>query len=183
MSEEPTPRFRFRGLVSSSQRWFGHSTIYRRAGEHEPPYMTRLWIGRLRLHIFHRGDNDPDPHDHPWGFWTFPLVAYIEEVHYPIFDDVMTEQGPTQRFLGYEVHLNLVPAFRWSYRPATHLHRVLCVNGDNPYDPTSGRKIVTFVWREKESRKWGFLKSRDGRWCWVYWKDYVFNGGKDAPCQ
>jgi hypothetical protein len=32
------------------------------------PYMTRIWIGRLRLHIFYRGDTEPDAHDHPWEF-------------------------------------------------------------------------------------------------------------------
>ena len=30
--------------------------------------------GQLYLHIFHRGDQDRCPHDHPWDFWTFPLV-------------------------------------------------------------------------------------------------------------
>lgn len=42
--------------------------------------MTRAWFGRLRFHVFFRGDQDPDCHDHPWGFWTFPLRSYVEEV-------------------------------------------------------------------------------------------------------
>ena len=38
-------------------------------------YMTRVWFGRLRVHVFYRGDADADPHDHPWDFWTFPLTS------------------------------------------------------------------------------------------------------------
>lgn len=67
-------------------------------------YLTRIKLSpkikgyRLMLHIFWEGDPDPDCHDHPWDFYTFPLVSYDEEVleRYPSFAGV------------------------WSYRRYTH---------------------------------------------------------------
>lgn len=123
------------------------------------PYMTRGWIGRLRLHIFHRGDQDPDCHDHPWSFWTFPLVSYVEEVREP--------DG--------ELHMRRVKRFRFHYRRAEFAHRVL--------RPAYGSgKIVTIVWRCGRNRAWGFWRDRPGESCWVPWRRYVLEGGKDAPC-
>lgn len=157
-----------------SERFLGWHCIEDHDGS---PYMLRAWIGRLRLHVFYRGDHDPDPHDHPWGFWTFPLTSYIEEV---TLVDHPTDLYPTE--------LVTVAAWRLHYRPATYTHRVICrvprtVYGPGPFSTgVDRRKIVTLVWREKTSRKWGFLKHRDGSWCWVYWKDYVFGTGKTAPC-
>lgn len=160
-----------------SEAFFGRETIYGAEGEHDTPYLTRFWIGRLRLHIFHRGDADPDCHDHPWDFWTFPLTSYVEEVAVRAVE----QQGSWQRGT-WAREVNVVPAFRWTFRPATHTHRVI-----GPVDwglpwlfPT---KIVTIVWRGRTSRKWGFLKNRDGKWCWIGWRDYVFAGGKHAPCE
>src|SRR5690606_6991910 len=94
-------------------RFAGVQTIYGADGV--SPYMTRAWIGRLRLHVFHRGDEDPDPHDHPWDFWTFPLTAYVEEV---------VEAAPG--FTGLRQRRSrLVSAFRLHHRPAEHTHRVI----------------------------------------------------------
>ena len=173
-------------------------------GEHRTPYMTRLRLGRLRLHIFHRGDADPDCHDHPWDFWTFPLTAYVEEV---VRKRVLTsmgwsyQDGPQETIPGGEIIVfrQVVPAFRWSFRPAVHTHRVLgrfdewttlellsgafvAGQGRVPPQVKPGR-IVTIVWQGWQRRKWGFLKSRDGRWCWTPWKEYAFGGGKHAPCE
>lgn len=166
------------------ERTWGLHTIYGVDGEHSTPYLTRVMLGRLRLHIFHRGDEDPDAHDHPWDFWTFPLTPYVEEVVEP-FDPVGS--------IPYRRRLALVPAFRISYRPATHAHRVIgrfdpSRPGRGPVDcfgvaRTSRRKIVTIVWLGRSQRAWGFLKSRDGEWCWVAWRDYVFGGGKHGPCE
>src|SRR4051812_39357096 len=88
----------------------GFETIYGVDGEHDTPFLTRVRLGRLRMHVFHRGDADPDCHDHPWDFWTFPLTSYVEEVV-----DLATLRMRRQ----------VVPAARWSYRPAEHTHRVL----------------------------------------------------------
>jgi hypothetical protein len=177
-------------------------TIYGVADEHDTPYMTRATIGRLRLHIFWRGDADPDPHDHPWGFWTFPLTSYVEEVidherlscHYhdgcsqgfPVEQCDCARQGLVDA-PGRSPHMlrslpvkrtQTVKAWRLHYRPATHTHRVLG-RGKGVVRPGP---VVTFVWREEVSRPWGFLKCRDGRWCWQDWHAYVFEGGKHAPC-
>ena len=178
---------RYTGALTSLGKLFGRSTIYGRAGEHDTPYMTRIWFGRLRLHIFHRGDQDPDCHDHPWNFWTFPLTSYVEEVVTP---SVAANYQNSDRSASVnrrvsERYVQVVKAFRFSYRPAEHCHRVLgrfnesYVGGVPVIDD---RKIVTFVWRSGAERQWGFLKTRNGRWCWSPWREYVFGGGKDAPC-
>lgn len=160
-------------------RFIDWNTIYGADGEHDTPYMFRAWIGRLRLHIFYRGDADPDPHDHPWPFWTFPLTTYIEEVTTPNGDG------------SYARGLQMVEAFRWHYRPATHTHRVIGRMDPSTYEllPALGefvindKKIITLVWRGTGERRWGFLKYRDGQWCWTHWKKYVYEGGKHTACE
>jgi hypothetical protein len=144
------------------------------------PYMFRAWIGRLRLHVFYRGDNDPDPHDHPWDFWTFPLTTYVEEV--TKWACSMISEGNCKDT--YITSLRTVRALRLHHRPATYTHRVLGRGSEDDIGYIGMRpgKIVTIVWRGKTSRKWGFLKHRDGKWCWVHWKEYVLGGGKTAPC-
>ncbi len=169
-------RFRKGEVQSSDESFFGRSTI---VNERDEPYMTRYWIGRLRLHIFHRGDPD-DCHDHPGDFRTFPLTSYVEEVVMP------------NRYVGepeFETHAQVVRAFRLHFRPAEHTHRVLGRwNGQRPATiPNADSivapgKVITIVWWGKKRRKWGFLKQRDGKWCWITWRDYVFNGGKAQPC-
>ena len=176
---------------TSAGRLFGRSVIYGADDGKETPYMTRYWIGRLRLHLFHRGDQDPDCHDHPWGFWTFPFRSYVEEVAIPFdiqdYADHAAEDGDGPAPLKFKKKMNLVRAFRLHYRPATYCHRVIGPWAGNRVTSSSVHLTVpgtipTLVWTEKASRRWGFLKARDGRWCWVHWKEYVFAGGKDAPC-
>lgn len=187
--------------TSSRGKLLGRSTIYGKDGEHATPYMTRYWIGRLRLHVFHRPDADEDCHDHPWGFYTFPFTSYVEEVATP-FDmpvqyGVPEVFGSTPEFAAVPVSayrmekrwvrkLQVVKAFRLHYRSATHTHRVIGAyvnNGNNfvSFDPN--KKIYTLVWREALSREWGFLKNRDGKWCWVHFKDYIMGTGKSAACE
>src|SRR3546814_1271720 len=49
--------------------------------------------GQLLWHVFYRGDEDPDPHDHPWDFWTRPLFqGYYEEL--------MEHDGTLRRKIG-----------------------------------------------------------------------------------
>ena len=207
--------------TTSADRFMGRSTIWGKDGEHRTPYMTRWWIGRLRLHIFHRGDQDPDCHDHPWDFWTFPFTAYVEEVATyssikalhdmqamradGLSDDQINAAIENGRKVGYSLSRQVVPAFRLTFRPATHTHRVLGLHsprggdstfrpGWDPFYPGDGTvdagpawkpgPIITLVWRSKTKRKWGFLKTREGKWCWIAWKEYVFGeGGKSAPCE
>jgi len=134
--------------------------VYGKEGEHETPYLTRWKIGRLRFHIFHRGDADPDLHDHPWRFWTFPLTPYVEQ---------------TQK--GYQV----VDAFRLHFRPASHAHRVVarvttdggpCSKYVTPV--LSDKPIYTIVWVGKKERDWGFhVEGRRGT-RWIPWREYIF---------
>lgn len=164
-------------MSGTGERFFGIHTIYGAEFEHDTPYMTRAWVGRLRLHIFHRPDNDPDCHDHPWDFWTFPLTSYVEEV---------AESTGGYPGMPYHRRLGVVRAWRISHRPAEHCHRVMGrYIGGEYWHPRfdASRKIVTIVWRGTNRRRWGFLKNRDDKWCWIGWRDYVFGGGKHAPCE
>jgi hypothetical protein len=174
-------------IKSSEEKWFGKHTI-----THDgKPYMTRWWIGRLRLHFFHTGDPDRDHHDHPFDFWTFPLTPYVESV-VAGFD-----------YTDMVVRLQVVPAWCWSFRRAEHTHRVLgrysgkamgihsgtvfecppeIVNKTPAFDPQfDARRVVTIVWNRPRRRHWGFFKNRDGVWCWQYWREH-YNGGRDQPC-
>ena len=183
------------GMISkktktSAGKLFGLNRIYGAEDGKETVYMTRAWFGRLRFHVFFRGDQDPDCHDHPWGFWTFPLRSYVEEVleectriHYGFRAD-----EPPEVSTFFERRLEVVRAFRLLYRPATYRHRVLggfegWYDDDHQPVATSDKCVPTIVWRERPSRAWGFTKERSGKWCWVPWMEYVFNGGKAAPCQ
>jgi hypothetical protein len=166
--------------VSSAGRFYGAHTII----HDNVKYMTRLWVWRLRFHIFHRGDHNHDCHDHPWGFWTFPLRSYVEDVLQVQRDTIPVSKDapPAHYFTSRQV----VKAFRFHYRPATHAHRVLgrwtgkTTHYNSPTYTTGA--IPTFVWRDKPTRAWGFTKNRDGKWCWVPWKEYVLEGGRDVPC-
>jgi len=145
-------------------------------------YMTRIVVGRLRLHIFHTGDLDRDPHDHPWGFWTMPLGGgYVEKV----FERRRGRPGDDDWFSRYEI----VRPWRWTYRAPEHTHQVLG-RWDGltrlPFESPAmvpGR-IWTLVWMEDRlpQRQWGFLKKRNGRWCWQDWVSYVYEGGANQPC-
>ena len=149
------------------------------------PYRTAVLIGRLRLHIFHRGDEDAYPHTHPWSFWTFPLTSYLEEV----FDPCTGERT-----------LNLVKAWRLHRRPIIYAHRllgrarigqVLEADGQRIAVPTvRPGKVVTLVWRSPHAGvDWGFWvptqQAVDRNWkqleriastkvSLVDWRSYVF---------
>lgn len=166
-------------------------------------YMKRLFIGRLCLHIIYQPDQDDDCHDHPWDFTTFPLTSYVEHVIHPtvvqMVDDaqnVFLEKAiipPSNKTSS----LQLVRAFRFHKRRATHTHRILgrwsgyseTPNGyyyrgapRHLHTPHVAQgTIVTLVWKSKPYRKWGFLKNRDNLWCWQFWKDYLA-GGRHGGC-
>jgi hypothetical protein len=69
---------------SSGERW--SFTRSRRANI--DPYLTRWTIleiagWSLKLHRFHRSDEDRDLHDHPWTFWSLILLGgYYEWLPY-----------------------------------------------------------------------------------------------------
>lgn len=186
-------------LRSSADKFMGKHTI---TDENGSPFMLRIWFGRLRFHRFYRGDHDKDPHDHPWDFWTFPLTAYVEEV--TEYSGVLEDWRGDRDLRLFRTSRRVVPAFRWSFRLATHTHKVLGrFNGEIRDDfgffhrvsakaanqlpdcfalVWNDRPITTIVWRSAPKRAWGFLKHKDGRYCWEYWKDYVLKGGRNGPC-
>lgn len=139
--------------------------IYGRDGEHSTLYLFRVKLtprtpwGQLYLHIFHRGDLDRAPHDHPWSFWTFPFIGYTEEIWKVVCTLDMVEPVPVRRYKAKPVK-----PFRFHFRPAEYIHRV--------NDPEPGKKIVTLVWHCRKRREWGFWV--DG--AWVHWRDYIYNG-------
>lgn len=179
--------YKYKGPITSLDKFFGYSTIYGRYGEHSTPYMLRIWAGWLRLHVFYRGDQDKDCHDHPWSFLTFPLTSYVEEVVEPhVAKDLQNTNGFVNKSKRVpELHRHVVKAWRLHFRPSTHCHRVLgrfSGKYEGGIPQVDQRKVITLVVRFGVKRKWGFLKNRNGKWCWTPWKDYVFGGGKDAPC-
>lgn len=131
-------------------------------GEPRTPYLTRVTLGQLKLHIFWRGDGD-DPHDHPADFWTFPLVGYYEAYLTPAGDDL------AQRF---------VKPFRLHFRKAEHAHSVI---GPSALDGAPSRRpIVTITFWGKKRRDWGFwVRAGEAslagapRRKWVPWKEYI----------
>ena len=133
--------------------------------ENGVPYQTVWEIGRLRLHCFHRGDIDPDPHDHMWDFWTFPLVSYIERIW---TSGLAPDEG--------EWHYQAVHAWRIHKRSAEHTHLLVCA-------VSHPRPIWTIVWRGPNRREWGFWVLRekqtskmvgyDGR-KFVPWRQYIY---------
>ncbi len=119
----------------------------------EETYLTRVFLtpstrwGQLYLHIFHRGDSDPDPHDHPFSFWTFPLMPYVERV--------WDESGWS---------INVVRAWRWHRRNGDYKHRVLgrySMDRNGLGTVSQGRSVITLVWRTKRWQSWGFWVEDD----------------------
>jgi len=133
----------------------------------QSPYMTRCIIGRFRLHVMWRKDEDRHPHDHPWGFITFPFTDYFEEVYDP-------KTGKTT--------LNIVKRFRFHYRRPEYAHRILGrarvvpenIWDKKRYELDDDGVIVTAVWRMQKQAWWGFyvdegVEPRRK----VHWRDYL----------
>lgn len=84
----------------------------------------------LCLHEFHRGDEDPDCHDHPFHYASLVLVGGYREYN---------EQD---KYI-------LRKPFSFAYRAATHRHRV---------EPLS-KRCWTLCIKFKANREWGFWSS------------------------
>lgn len=156
-------------------------TVYGRDKVHPDPYLTRVSLPcGFALHIFHRGDADPDPHDHARGFLTFPFVSYVEEVYRDGFE------GRT--------YFRVVRAWRWHWRGRDHTHRVL-----GPWtgkrDRRTGRPVPEYVdggsiatlvlWigrKRTGADAWGFwVWPKEGlrvRRQFVPWRTYIFGEGE-----
>ncbi|MGH6950837.1 MAG: hypothetical protein ACREH4_08190 [Vitreimonas sp.] len=162
---------------------FRKATVYGTNGAYPTPFMTRVSIGRLALHVFHRGDADPDPHDHEEDFWTFPLIAYVEEV-----------MNRNHRLIP-----NVVRSWRVHHRKAEYAHRVVgpwdgaqVFHDPLRFDPLGWRDhpstregvVVTIVWRGEKRRGWGFgvedPADPNGRRLSIPWRDYIFGDWRGA---
>ena len=81
----------------------------------------------LCIHNFHRGDEDPHPHDHPFAFYSVVLIGGYRE-----FDE--------------ENNFIIRKPFSIAHRPATHRHRV---------EPLT-KHCWTICIKVKADRVWGF---------------------------
>jgi len=115
------------------QKIFTKKTFYGDSG----PYLTirrfvRVVINRVRwdisIHQFHRGDEDPDCHCHPFHFWSFVLYGGYREY----FED--------GTFIDRKAFSKIV------YREATFRHRVELL----------GQSCWTICLKKDASRDWGF---------------------------
>jgi hypothetical protein len=99
------------------------------------------WGMRAQVHCFHRGDEDPDPHCHPWWYITVPL--------WPLWGTYIDEEWDRRRRVvkRHRMHFGMVVR-----RPAWHIHRVRLLK--------PGRKAWTFVITGRKMRDWGFWTSR-----------------------
>lgn len=177
-------KFYERCIREERARWHkGHGVVQDRAWYYGPlrvttifggtvrtdvptPYKTDLQIGPFAMHVFWRGDEDPDCHDHQMDFVTFPLVSYREEV-------LIFTEGDARRRLERRV----VKAFRFHMRRAEYTHRVTGRADDKSLAAVHDvkRPIVTLVWRGRKRREWGFWRvSKDGySWAFRPWKAYI----------
>lgn len=128
----------FNKVMQIGQARFGltHDLVY----EGGQPYLERwiLWFGAtLRLHCFHKGDDDRAFRDHPWWFITIPLRSYLET----------TPRGPQRK----------VHAFLPHFRSAKHRHIVKLID-DEAGQP---RPVWTFIMTGPKSKEWGFWREEE----------------------
>ncbi len=103
-----------------------HDLVY----EVDQPYLERwiIWCGiTLRVHKFHKGDDDRAFHDHPWWFVTIPLRPYIEQI-----------PGQPERQLR---------PFWPHFRAAKHRHIVRLIRE---------KPVWTLIVTGPKSKEWGF---------------------------
>lgn len=125
-------------------------------GHDQCPVMYRWTLGRpfgckVMLHHFLPNGDDPEPHDHPWTFWTLILGGgYVDEQHYP------------------DGSVGLEPMFRGRIRRRTaeHMHRTLV-------NPNGCWSIVVSM---PASRDWGFLWNG----AWMPMAEYLDKRGEAA---
>ena len=121
----------FQEYIFSLGRWpFGwtHDLVF----DYEEAYLERwiIWCGfTLRLHKFHKGDDDRAFHDHPWWFITLPLRSYTE----------LTPLGQ------HRVH-----AWRPHFRSSRHQH-IVQLEKQQP--------VWTLIITGLKSHEWGFWEN------------------------
>ena len=119
-------------------------------------YLTRLMlyaIGTLRLHKFHRGDDDRAPHDHPWWFITFPFTSYVEKYWVRLDEASAAESYLWDGFSDWICCTRIVKAWHFHFRSAKFRHFVIGrADGKN-------KSFWTFVIAGPLSNNWGFWRT------------------------
>lgn len=103
-------------------------------------YICTTPLGSLRLHITHRPDSSPDPHTHPWPFWSLLLRGWYAHQYTP---DIIDSR--------FHRHTRTAPSLMRF--PADAVHRIVAV---------SGKPAVTLVITPPTSKRWGFYSGEDG---------------------
>lgn len=151
-------------------------------------HLVNKHVGDLYLHNIIRSDDDPDPHDHPWGFTGFIISGgYLDESYswQPAHTyKVNNSPGFIKRFMpdgGYAMEPTHVPVAQFvsvpgmrlgpSYehvkplsiirRKATHIHRVVV--------PTDSKGAWTLIFTSPYSREWNFITENGP----VLWTKYL----------
>ncbi len=140
--------------------------IIKTVNEEKVLYLRRWFIcttkwGNLYLHKILRSDDDPDPHDHPWNFWTLILWRGYFDMQYAW--DVLRKE----RYLS---NAEKTKPLRFYFRKAEHCHQVKLINSKPAW-------TLVFLGKYDIDREWGFVKE-DGTW--VYWRVYL-NYWKENP--
>lgn len=128
--------------------------IYDRA--YIEPYLVRYYIFftdrnkfpfNIFIHKFMKGDDDEDPHDHPWGFFHIILSGgYWEEVPIDKESDFKKGFHKVWRNPGY-----------WNIVDSSYTHRIdIDINKPKPW---------TIFIPFKHNNKWGFwVKNKTNEW-------------------
>lgn len=161
---------RFLEKIGLVQEIYGKDgTLYLRRWRLTP----RFPFGQLCLHTFFRGDEDKDPHDHPWDFWTFPFTSYIEEV------PISAWRGNDTLLVRERMSLRTVERWRWHKRDASHIHRVVVPSNGSPNAldaPDFPFRTLVWLGRFRQHHKWGFWvpdPARPGFRMKIHWKVYL----------
>jgi hypothetical protein len=129
-------------------------------GRDTGPYLTRWTLleiagWSLKLHRFHRSDEDRDLHDHPWTFWSLILLGgYYEWLPYA--------KTPDEARWNRSRHRHWRRPLSVLHRPAPSPHRVELKRG------TEG-KVWTLVLTKPKTRQWGFYTVCG----WIPWPRYA----------
>lgn len=118
-------------------------------------YLTRFVayaVGTLRLHKFHRGDDDRAPHDHPWWFITFPFTDYVEK-YWEFIPEEKSEYSDYVWPAIWIARRRVVKAWRFHFRSAKFRHFVIG-RADGSTKP-----FWTFVISGYASNEWGFWRT------------------------
>lgn len=159
-------------------------------------YLRRWYLFKskhfnIMLHNIRRSDDDPDPHDHPWGFVSIILRNGYQDEAYKFVSTCPNPEGYReakgtvcgweQRAGEYVVedeygHFKPVVHERWGVRSGPVFNKVR--PGSIIYRRaqhihrviiTPGKEAWTLVFTGGEQRPWGFIR-RTG---WVYWRKYL----------